>query len=123
MSRLRWGPPIAWAVVILVLTSVPAPDLAPVGAFAFPGADKLVHGILYGVLGALTVRALGARAGWDTLGWAYAAILLFAAADEWHQRFIPGRAPDAIDFAADLTGTLAGIAAARFFLRRRISTS
>lgn len=123
MSRLRWGPPVAWAAVILVLTSIPASDLAPVGAFAFPGADKFVHGVLYAVLGALSMRAAGPHARWESLGLLSAAILLFAAADEWHQQFVPGRSPDALDLAADLTGAVAGIAAARYFLRRRITTS
>jgi len=110
-------------VVILVLTSIPASDLAPVGAFAFPGADKFAHGVLYAVLGALSMRAVGPHARWDSLGLLCTAMLLFAAADEWHQRFVPGRSPDALDLAADLTGAAAGIAAARFLLRRRISTS
>ena len=121
MSRFRWWPPTVWAALILVLTSIPASDLAPVGAFAFPGADKLVHLTLYGVLGALIARALGPERAWRSLWQILAGVALFAAADEWHQRFIPGRSADPRDFAADLTGAVVGYAAAIYFLRRRAS--
>ena len=116
----RWGPPVAWAAVILVLTSIPAPDFAPVGAFAFPGADKLVHATMYGVLGALLARAVGATAPRRTLGRVVLGVVLFAAVDEWHQRFIPGRSADIVDVVADVCGAAAGFAAATYFLRRRI---
>lgn len=121
MTRRRWLPPIAWAAVILTLTSIPAPDFAPVGAFAFPGADKLVHAALYGVLGALLARAIGAAPSPRTLGRVLFGVLLFAVADEWHQRFIPGRSADALDVVADLAGAAVGFAAAARLLRRGLS--
>jgi VanZ family protein len=114
---------MAWAAVILVLTSIPATDLAPAGAFAFPGADKLVHFSLYAVLGALVARAIGPAGVSKALGRVAIGIALFAAADEWHQRFIPGRATDVRDFAADLAGAAAGYAAATYLLRRRLPQS
>jgi VanZ family protein len=108
--------------VILTLTSLPASEFAPVGAFAFPGADKLVHAVLYGILGALVARAAGAAATRRTLGTLLLGVAAFAAVDEWHQRFIPGRSADVRDFAADLAGAIAGFAATSL-LRRRISLS
>lgn len=112
-----------WAAVILTLTSIPAPDLAPVGAFAFPGADKLVHAGLYGVLGLLLARAVGAAAPRRTLGRVMLGVLAFASLDEWHQRFIPGRSAEVLDVVADVAGAAAGLAAATFLLRRRIPLS
>lgn len=123
MNRLRWGPPLAWAAVILTLTSLPASEFAPAGAFAFSGADKLVHAVLYAILGALVARAAGAAASRRTLGALLVGVAAFAAVDEWHQRFIPGRSADARDFAADLAGAVAGFAAVTSLLRRRISLS
>ncbi|HSJ63846.1 MAG TPA: VanZ family protein [Gemmatimonadaceae bacterium] len=123
MSRRRWMPPILWAAVILTLTSLPASDFAPAGAFAFPGADKLVHFGLYAVLGILLARAVGPSASGRTLGGVLVGVALFAAADEWHQRFVPGRAADPRDFAADLAGAAAGFATATCLLRRRIAQS
>ena len=123
MSRLRWSPPIVWAAVILTLTSLPASQLAPVGAFAFPGADKLVHFGMYGVLGALVARAVGPAAAGRALGPVLVGMALFAAADEWHQRFVPGRSAELPDFAADVAGAAAGYAAATYLLRRRIPQS
>ena len=119
----RWSPPIAWAAVILTLTSIPAPEFAPVGAFAFPGADKLVHAVLYGVLGALLARAVGATAPRRALGRVLLGVVLFAVVDEWHQRFIPGRSAEMLDIVADLSGAGAGFAAATYLLRRRIPQS
>lgn len=121
MTRRRWIPPIAWAAVILTLTSIPAPDFAPVGAFAFPGADKLVHAGMYGVLGALLARAAGGAAPPRTLGRLLLGVLLFAVVDEWHQRFIPGRSADALDVVADVAGAAVGFAAAARLLRRGLS--
>ncbi|HUF29871.1 MAG TPA: VanZ family protein [Gemmatimonadaceae bacterium] len=122
MSRRRWGPPALWAAFILVLTSIPGPELAPIGAFAFPGADKLVHLGLYAVLGALVARAAHPASA-RTLGSLLIGVAAFAAADEWHQRFIPGRSADARDFAADCAGAFAGLVAATHLLRRKISPS
>jgi VanZ family protein len=114
---------VAWAAVILTLTSIPAPEFAPIGAFAFPGADKLVHAAMYGVLGVLLARAAGMPVPLRTLGRLLAGVVLFAAADELHQRFIPGRSADVLDGMADVAGATVGFAATAVFLRRRIPQS
>ena len=51
MSRpfQRWAPPVAWASIILIATSFPVPG--SLDSDPFLGADKLVHGGLYAVLG------------------------------------------------------------------------
>ena len=95
-----------WGAFILLMTSIPGSDLPSVGV---PYADKLVHLGLYAVLGALSALAMGAAARRGrvvvlTLG----LIALFAAVDEWHQRFIPGRSTDAIDWIADVAGATTG---------------
>jgi len=43
--------------------------------------------------------------------------VLFAAADEWAQRFAPGRAPQLADFAADVAGVGLGVAIGYPFIK------
>ena len=120
MTARRWLPPALWAALILVLTSIPNPNVGDIG---IPGADKLFHGGLYLVLGFLLARATasepGHRASAPHLVTLFIAVALFGAADEWHQRWIPGRSPELPDWAADIFGALLGIVAARIRLIRR----
>ena len=81
-----------------------------------PHVDKLVHVALYAVLGVLLVRAmrLSGRLTRAALSLAVLGVALFAAVDEWHQRWVPGRSGDFADWSADLAGaTLALMLAAR----------
>ena len=81
--------------------------------------DKLLHLVAYAVLGALVAGAVAARLGPAR---AVAAAALIAAAygvtDEWHQRYVPGRDADPLDWAADAVGALAGAYASVLALRR-----
>jgi VanZ family protein len=102
----RWLPPTLWAVFTLVLTSIPGADLpeVPVGGF-----DKSVHLALYGTLGFLSVRAAAhARRPVGAAVRVLVAVALFAALDELHQRFIPGRSMELFDWVADTLGAAAG---------------
>lgn len=107
MSR-RWLPPVLWAAFMLILTSLPGdavPDVGDVPA----GTDKLVHVILYAVLGWLTARAIShPRYPVRSFAILVLALALFAALDEWHQSFIPGREPHVVDWVADMTGVFIG---------------
>jgi VanZ family protein len=117
---LRWGPPVAWASLILIATSIPNfGDLVPVGP---PGADKLVHGTMYAVLGWLSARAVDASSLRTSLAVVLAASL-FGAVDEWHQRFVPGRSPHTTDWVADTLGALTGVFAFQAARRRRESVT
>jgi VanZ family protein len=112
----RWRPPLAWAAIILVLTSVPIPA-TPVDGIG--GIDKVVHLAMYAVLGALAARsawlpAHGRRATLLVL----VGVLVFAALDEWHQSFVPGRSADPLDWVADAIGAIAGTAFALRALHR-----
>ncbi len=112
MSARRWTPPVLWAALILVLTSIPNPDVGGVG---FPGADKLVHAALYLVLGWLAARAALADAPRPRMAWVVVAIALFAAVDELHQLVIAGRSPEVLDWIADMVGAALGVVAAYVF--------
>lgn len=97
----RWGPVALFAALVTVVSHQPA--LAPPGRLP----DWLLHTGEFAVLAALTWRALrgraaGARA--DTLGLALAGCVVFAALDEAHQSFVPGRDASLRDIAADTIG-------------------
>lgn len=116
MTVRRWAPPLAWAVFILVLTSLPGVVFA--GIRAPTNTDKLVHFTLYAILGLLAARAaLAAR----PRGWTVVVVLLvvafLAALDELHQHFIPSRDMDVHDWMADTIGAIVGITIAA--VRRR----
>ncbi|MCC6772906.1 MAG: VanZ family protein [Gemmatimonadaceae bacterium] len=101
----RWAPSVVWGMGILALTSLPGSAL-PVGP-AIPGTDKLVHAALYAVLASLVAHAVPGQSMRAMLV-VGGALALFAAADEWHQRWIPGRSADMLDWVADMSGAVVG---------------
>lgn len=101
---LRWYVPlILWAATILTLTSIPtlkAPDLG------FGAQDKLGHLGVYYIFGLLLFRAVGKGLILPCRSVIFSILfaLFFAALDELHQLFIPGRSSDVFDFFADSIG-------------------
>ena len=103
-----------WAAFILLLTSIPGSDLPHVSFMSFRDSDKLVHGTMYAIFAWLATRTL-LRAGRplrQVILLVMLGIALFAAADEWHQQFIPGRSMDVFDWLADISGATIGTLAA-----------
>lgn len=111
-----WWPVVAWATAILVATTIPDPGT--LGAGGWP-VDKVVHGVMYFVLGATIVRALrlSGRLTAGTLLLAVLAAAAFAGLDEWHQQWV-GRDPELADWVADAVGLTLGVGALGFGLRR-----
>jgi len=110
-----WRSVTAWAVLILVATTIPVADLAD--RLPVPWLDKLVHGGLYFVLGWLAGAALGA-AGRRSIGaWlaGWLGLAVFGALDELHQLWIPGRITSVGDWSADLVGATLGLVAGMLF--------
>jgi len=100
----------AWVLLTLTLTSIPNPEFGP----TFPGADKVAHFGFYGVAGFLFVlwrRESGNGAAAAALCAAVLAALL-GGIDEVHQRWIPGRSMELLDWVCDFTGGAAGALAA-----------
>jgi VanZ family protein len=102
------------------LSTIPGP---PAGL-----TDKHEHFFFFGVLGALTLRAL-ANAEWRriTLATVLGAMLITSAygvSDEFHQRFVPGRDYEVLDMVADAIGaaTAAGLLWAWSIIRPRPDT-
>ena len=101
-----WGP--VWALMMLIFAASSVPQL-PAATDSID--DKLWHALVYGLLGALLLRALsGARlrqVSGRTAGLAVLLATLYGLTDEAHQYFVPGRSAEAADVFADLNGAAA----------------
>ncbi|MGQ0614019.1 MAG: VanZ family protein [Planctomycetaceae bacterium] len=105
---LAWTPAALWALLLLLLGSLPASRLPRGGILDLPHLDKAIHAGLYALLGLLAARPLpGARRA-PLLGAALAACLLVGLLDEWNQSGVAGRQADPADLAADLAGGALG---------------
>ena len=98
-----WGP--VWAAMALIF-AVSGLSSLPSAARALD--DGISHGLGYGLLAALLLRAL-ASARWESVNGrtallAVALATLYGATDELHQWFVPGRAAQWSDLVADATG-------------------
>jgi VanZ family protein len=104
-----WGPVVAYMALIFVLSAQPQPPLPT------QLTDKQGHSIGYFGLAVTVSRALaGGLATGATLPAAAAAWTIagaYAATDEWHQSFVPGRSADVHDWYADVIGALLGAGA------------
>jgi VanZ family protein len=76
--------------------------------------DKTWHYIGYTAFTIVVVRAVAGglprRIGMRTAIVAIAIVVLYAASDEWHQSFVPGRSAAFDDLAADSVAALLGTA-------------
>lgn len=103
----RWGPVVAWMAVIYLLSAqsqFPQPEQRWLDFVL----EKSAHIIEFAVLGILLLRALEPQGARDRRFTGAAVLLawLYALSDEYHQAFVPGRAADWTDIAADWTGAL-----------------
>ena len=113
-SRARlWLPVLGWAALIFAFSSVP--DLGT----GLGGWDlvlrKVAHAAEFAVLGALLVRATGRT------GLALVLGVLYAASDEVHQSFVPGRLGSPVDVAIDAIGVAIGVAVWQSIRTRRFA--
>ena len=102
-----WLPVIAYCAIIFTLSSIPQP--LPEG-LEIPYLDKFLHAAEYGILSYLLIRAMRGTqiklANRALLAAAVAIATLYAATDEFHQMFVPGRYPDVFDLLSDFSGAL-----------------
>lgn len=102
-----WLPAAAWAALIFAVSARPSVPVDLGG-----GLDKVAHFGAYLVLGGLLARAVVSRGSGILLGWAY------AASDEIHQTFVPGRTFEIADWVADALGVLVGVFLFHWWCRR-----
>jgi VanZ family protein len=114
-----WLPVLAWMAVIFAFSTRHGGGHLPPAEIVL---RKLAHVVEYLVLTTLLVRALR-RSGLSTaIPVAIVAALAYAASDEWHQSFVPGRTATPRDVAIDSIGiALAALAVSRTRLRERVA--
>ncbi len=113
LTFLRFqGPAVLYVAIIFGMSSLPGSDV-PEMPFAF--GDKFVHALEYGLLGIFLYRAFRYPKPWVSSPYraTLAFGILYAASDEIHQLFVPGRYCDFVDFLVDCIGlaVFAGISA------------
>jgi|SRR5688500_10840615 len=124
VSRLAsaWLPVVAWAALIFTLSSIP--DLGTgLGGWDL-ALRKAAHVAEYAVLGALLFRALSLAGhpfhAASTVAWAWLIGATYAASDELHQHFVPGRQASALDLVLDAAGVAVGALAIRLVRSSRL---
>ena len=103
---LLWGPVAAYMAAIFYVSSLP--DVALPGGLS----DTSWHSIAYFGLVVLVIRALAGglprRVNAALAAAAIGIVVAYAASDEIHQAFVPGRTAELRDLAADAGGAIAG---------------
>jgi VanZ family protein len=122
VSKLRrvayaWLPAMAYMALIFVLSAQPRLPIAP----GLLGWDKLQHWLAYMVMGLLLIRAAYETPLPRISPYLLALIIgaAYAASDEYHQSFVPGRTMSIWDWLADLTGLLFALAVVYLYRRYR----
>ena len=115
----RWLAVAGWMALIFFLSSQPRlPSLPDSWAdFLF---KKGAHFTVYAVLVVLFRRALPPGRWIWARSWILA--MLYAASDEWHQSFVPGRHPQLTDVLIDACGAATGLLIF-WWLQRRAQAS
>ena len=91
--------------------------------------ERPAHITEYAILGILALRAFtpehftfSGRRRWRVAGLALAVAALYAAGDEFHQRFVPSRGASVDDVLLDTFGAFCGIAALMFARKQHDKT-
>jgi len=113
-------PAVFWIILIFALSTYPK-AIIPQGKFI--SWDKLAHIVEFGILGYLVAR-LGyfSRQSWWFRRWGLITIIfgiLYAASDEWHQFFVPGRYSSVYDVIADAIGVFLGYMLFKTLIKKR----
>jgi VanZ family protein len=113
---LRWLPALLVMSVIFIASATSAPDLPDLGRLDLL-VKKSGHVVIYAALAIAFWYALGWRQGARRLAWVLA--LLYAATDEVHQLFTPGRHGWWLDVLLfDALGALLGLWLAGMVVQR-----
>jgi VanZ family protein len=105
-----WGPPVAWALLIFLVSSYPTVKTSEIHWRDFI-VKKSAHVIEYGIFAALIYRALRSSGAKKANAGIYAIFiaLLYGMTDEFHQSYTPGREPRVRDVVFDTIGAIASI--------------
>lgn len=115
----RWLPAAGWMGLIFYLSSQTGNELQ--GMFPFFDSLNFGHVVAYFVLSLLFYWALFPLRGKVKVDIRLISIglsLLYGISDEWHQSYVPGRMPDALDIVNDVVGAILGMAAVTFYHKK-----
>jgi VanZ family protein len=119
-SVLRWLPAITMMVLIFIASAMPGNEVPGFGAIDFI-VKKGGHMTGYALLAAACfLAAYGGNK--NVVRSAILSLCLsiaYAASDEYHQSFTPGRSPSIIDVCIDAAGAVIGVGIAAFIVKRR----
>ena len=105
-----WLPVIGYMAMLFGFSSLSTLP-SPPGALSYYHA----HMAAYSGLGVLTARALSEgrlrNVTWRVVCGAIAISSIYGMTDEYHQLFVPSRAFDVLDIAADIVGSVVGASA------------
>jgi VanZ family protein len=110
----RWLPVVVWAGVIFAFSSVPSLS-TDLGTWDLV-LRKCAHITEYAVLAVLLMRALGNEVT------ALFVAVAYAATDELHQAFVPGRHASPVDVAIDGIGAALGLLVLLHARRMRVAS-
>ena len=103
-----WAPVVVYMAAIFYASSLPTPPIPQ-------GTDKQFHLLAYFAFGVVVLRAVAGglprRIAFRTALIGFAIATAYAASDEFHQSFVPGRSADPYDLLADAIGIALGIVA------------
>jgi VanZ family protein len=107
----QWGPAVLLMSLIFIASATPGSDLPKFGHLDLI-VKKGGHMTGYALLACAYLHALDRRRNATRIHVLSAAFLalLYAASDEFHQRFTPGRTPSVHDVLVDLSGAAIGLA-------------
>ncbi len=114
-----WGPTILVMAIIFVASATPGSEIPRFGYWDL-FVKKGGHMLGYALLAIAFYHALnnGRRSAKLISVAAIGMVALYAASDEFHQRFTPGRTASLRDVGIDVVGALIGIAVMRLVQRR-----
>lgn len=110
----KYLPPVVWAIVIFILSSIPGNDYPPV----FFDYSYLAHLVEFFILALLILRALGVKEKNIYLILILGA--LYALLDEVHQTFVTERSISLMDWLIDFLGVVLGTKFGILYLKRGI---
>jgi len=106
-----WLPPVLWMGVIFILSAQPTLPHHPEALLDLV-LKKAGHMMGYGILAFLLWRAFSRGRGAlsrSALVAAFVVAVLYAASDEYHQSFVPGRNGTLVDVGFDAVGALVAL--------------
>jgi len=104
MNRaVRVSAPLVWMGILWMLSSIPAaPDQTMAGVFIPKVIQKGLHVVFYAILCCLWLWAMDlGRLTKVSAAWSVGLTTAYAAVDEFHQTFTPGRFGSPLDVALD----------------------